>query len=57
MSKEEIINSNWYFACDNKIIIIYLDINETSRKFLEKTNKNITSFINKVKKLESKKII
>ena len=39
MSKEEIINSNWYFACDNKIIITNLDINETSRKFWEKTKK------------------
>ena len=56
MSREEIINSDWYFACDNKIIISYMDNNQISRQFWEKTNKNIKLFINKVKRLESKKI-
>ena len=54
MTREEILNSDWYFACDNKIVISYLDNN--ARQFWEKTNKNIKFFINKVKKLESKKI-
>lgn len=57
MSREEIINSDWFFACDNKIIITYLDTGLVSRKIWEQTNKNIIFFINKVKRLESKKII
>lgn len=56
MSREEIINSDWYFACDNKIIINYLENNSIYRQIWEKTNKNIKFFINKVKRLESKKI-
>ena len=56
MSREEIVNSDWYFASDNKIIISYLDNNQISRIFWEKSNKSIVYFINKVKKLESKKI-
>ena len=56
MSREEIVNSDWYFASDNKIIISYLDNNQISRIFWEQSNKNIVYFINKVKRLESKKI-
>ena len=54
--KQEIVNSDWYFASDNKIIISYLDNNQISRIFWEQSNKNIVYFINKVKRLESKKI-
>ena len=56
MSREEIINSDWYFAGDNKIIISYFKNNSKYRPFWDQTNKNIKFFIDKIKRLEPKKI-
>lgn len=57
VDRQEILNSNWYFASNNTTIIKNITkINNKSRMIWEETNENIKKFITKISLLESKNI-
>ena len=58
LNREEILKTDWFFACDNKIIFDD-DIDKDDydeKKNYEKTENKIKIFIEKIKKLDSKPI-